>query len=52
MVEQRLKNAPAELAQYGGYDYLVINDVLDLAVARLVAIVDAERARVTRLRPA
>lgn len=49
VVERRLKNAPGEMAQYVDYDYLVINDDLELAVARLVAIVDAERTRVRRL---
>jgi len=50
VVERRLRNAPGELAQYREYDYLVVNDDLETAVARLVAIVDAERARVSRLR--
>jgi guanylate kinase len=49
VVEQRLRNAPGELAQHREYDYLVINDKLDDAVAALVAIVDSERARVRRL---
>jgi len=49
-VERRLNVAPAELAQYREYDYLVVNDHLDRAVERLVAIVDAERVRVRRLR--
>jgi guanylate kinase len=48
-VERRLGDAPAEMAQYREYDYLVINDDLDTALKRLVAIVDAERARVRRL---
>jgi len=48
-VERRLQNAPGEMAQYVDYDYLVINDDLEQAVARLIAIVDAERARVRRL---
>ena len=48
VVERRLRNAPAELAQYREYDYLVVNDELEHAVAQLVAIVDAERARVRR----
>ena len=52
VVERRLSNAPGEMAQYREYDYLVMNDELDQAVSRLVAIVDAERARVRRLRPA
>jgi guanylate kinase len=50
-VERRLHDAPGELAQYREYDYLVMNDDLESAVRRLVAIVDAERARVRRLRP-
>jgi guanylate kinase len=52
VVERRLRNAPGELSQYREYDYLVVNDDLEQAVARLTAIVDAERARVKRLRPA
>jgi guanylate kinase len=52
VVERRLANAPGELAQYREYDYLVINDDLEQAVEHLVAIVDAERSRVDRLRPA
>ncbi len=52
VVEQRLRNAPGELSQYREYDYLVVNDELEPAVAELVAIVDAERARVRRLHAA
>lgn len=51
VVERRLKNAPGELKQYREYDYLVVNDDLEQAVAQLVAIVDAECARVRRLKP-
>ena len=50
-VEHRLGNAPGELAQYPEYQYLVVNDDLESAVRRLVAIVDAERSRVRRMRP-
>ena len=50
-VEVRLRNAPGEMAQWTDYDYLVVNDHLDQAVAALVAIHDAERARVQRLSP-
>jgi len=50
VVERRLRNAPGELVQYREYDYLVMNDELEAAVARLIAIVDAERARVRRMR--
>jgi guanylate kinase len=51
VVERRLQNAPGELKQYREYDYLVVNDDLEQAVASLVSIVDAERARVRRLKP-
>jgi guanylate kinase len=51
VVETRLKNAPGELAEWREYDYLVLNDDLEQAVARLTAIVDAERVRVRRLQP-
>lgn len=50
VVELRLKNAPEEMAQSRDYDYLIINDDLEAAAARLIAIVDAERARVRRMR--
>ncbi len=52
VVEQRLRNAPGELGQFREYDYLVVNDELETAVTRLVAIVDAERTRVRRLQAA
>jgi guanylate kinase len=52
VVERRLQKAPDELLQYRDYDYMVVNDELEQAVARLTAIVDAERARVRRLIPA
>jgi guanylate kinase len=52
VVERRLRNAPEEMAQYREYDYLVMNDDLEQALAGLVAIVDAERGRVRRLRGA
>ena len=51
VVERRLQNAPGEMAKYVEYDYLVINDDLESAAARLLAIFDGERARVRRLRP-
>ena len=50
VVERRLANAPGELSQYANYDYLVMNDDLEQAVARLIAILDAERSRISRLR--
>lgn len=49
VIARRMGNAPGELAQYVGYDYLVVNDDLESACGRLLAIHDAERARVRRL---
>jgi guanylate kinase len=36
---------------YHDYDYVIVNDDLDVAVDGLRAIVVAERARVNRMRP-
>jgi guanylate kinase len=41
-VEQRLKNAEAEMAQAHLYDYIVVNDDLGRAVSELEAIIDKE----------
>lgn len=49
-IAQRLDNAPGEMAQYVDYQYVIVNDDLERAAARLIAIVDAERSRVRRLR--
>jgi guanylate kinase len=51
VIALRLENAPGEMAQYREYDYLVLNDDLGEACRRVSAIVEAERARVRRLRP-
>jgi len=50
VIERRLRNAPGEMAQYVEYDYVIVNDDLEQAASRLIAIVDAERSRVRRLR--
>ena len=50
VIQRRLANAPGEMAQYVHYDYVIVNDELEQAASRLVAIVDAERSRVSRLR--
>jgi guanylate kinase len=46
VIEERLRNAPGELAQAVHYDYIVMNDDLDRARAELLAIHDTEIARV------
>lgn len=47
VIERRLRNAVEELARWGEYDYLVVNDDLDRAYAELRAIVAAEHCRIT-----
>lgn len=44
----RLRNAPDELRQYSAFDYVIINDEVDRAVAQLASIIYAERARCVR----
>lgn len=50
-IARRLANAPGELAHYTQYDYLIVNEDLPAGLARVSAIVEAERARVSRLIP-
>ena len=51
VIDQRLQNAPGEIAQWVHYDYVIMNDRLEIAQAQLVAIHDAEHARSHRLGP-
>ncbi len=50
-IRRRLEVAREEVHAYPEYDYLVVNDDLDGAVARLRAIVLAERARLAIMQP-
>ncbi len=50
-IRRRLTVARDEVSDVGAYDYVVVNDDLDAAVARLKAVVVAERARTGRMRP-
>lgn len=47
-VRRRLDHAAAELGAAGEYDYVIVNDDLTGAVARVSAILDAECQRVAR----
>jgi guanylate kinase len=51
-IRRRLEVARGEVAEYAQYEYVVINDEVPDAVARLRAIVLAERARVRLMRAA
>jgi len=43
VIEERLRNAPGELAQMSHYRYVIMNDDLQRAVTALLAIHDSER---------
>jgi guanylate kinase len=45
----RLENAPGEIARYTKFDYVIVNDEKERAVAQLAAIFYAERARTNRM---
>jgi guanylate kinase len=47
-IQRRLRDAPKELEQCRHYDYVVVNDVLDVAADTLAAIVTAERCRIRK----
>lgn len=49
VIDRRLKIALDEIEAVADYDYWILNERLDDATQRLVAIVHAERAKVTRL---
>ena len=51
-IRQRLETACREVGEYAEYEYVVVNDELEAAVARIGAIVLAERARVKTMRRA
>jgi guanylate kinase len=50
-VRRRYDGARAEITHYGEFDYIVVNDVLDDAVQRLVGIFRAEECRRWRVAP-
>ena len=50
-IARRLDRGRAEVKEVSWYDYLVINDNLETALAQLRAIVTASRCRTTRLWP-
>ena len=48
VIRQRLAKARWEMSHYDDYDYLVVNDTFEVAVADLAGIVRAERLRLRR----
>ena len=49
VIRRRLDDAAREIRDYRLYDYVLVNKDLDLAVETLIAIVRAERVRLTRV---
>jgi guanylate kinase len=49
-IEQRLRNGVVEVKLYEHFDYVIVNDDLDRALAQLEAIIIAERCRPGRQR--
>lgn len=47
-IENRLAAAHEELQHIGSYEYLVVNDEVELAVKRINAIIEAEKLRLVR----
>jgi guanylate kinase len=50
-IRRRLQVAREEVSAFEEYNYVVINDALDLCVERMKGIVAAERAKLARMRP-
>jgi len=47
-VAARMAQANAEISHWAEYDYVIVNDDVDAAEARIVQIIDAERSRRSR----
>ncbi len=50
VIRVRMRNALNEMCEYGEFDYVIINDELEVATAELLAIVTASRLRSQRMR--
>jgi len=49
VIERRMNNAVGEVSEAGKFDYLVVNDLLEVAVERIGTIMKAETARTKRV---
>ena len=45
IIDARMNSAISEMSHYGEYDYLVVNDVFEQAVAEIITIIKAERLK-------
>jgi guanylate kinase len=48
VVARRMAKAADEISHWAEYDYVIVNDAIELALARIVAILGAERLKRTR----
>ena len=51
VIERRILNAEGEIREARWYDYLIINDRLEMAVQQLKGVITAERCRTHRVLP-
>ncbi len=51
VIERRIRNAEGEIREARWYDYLIINDRLELAAGELKGVIMAERCRTNRILP-
>jgi guanylate kinase len=51
-IKRRLREAVSELSHYHEYDYVIVNDTVEQALAELHTIVEAARLRLSSRRPA
>ncbi|MBY0503722.1 MAG: guanylate kinase [Bryobacteraceae bacterium] len=49
VIQRRLREAAAEIKNYGLYDYILVNDDVEQSTANLIAIIQAERVRRVRM---
>jgi len=49
VIQRRLREAAAEIKNYGLYDYILVNDDVEQSTANLIAIIKAERVRRVRM---
>lgn len=49
VIERRLAQAAEDMSHFAEFDYVIINDLFDRALAELSAVVRAQRTRVNRL---
>ncbi len=49
VVEKRLRNALGEIREYKNYNYVIVNDTLEVALNELISILIAERVKLAKV---